>query len=329
MMASFVFGISLVFGFLEEVGYMARISYVFDHTMSKFGLQGKSAMPFLVSFGCNIGGVSGTRVIDSWGQRVMTIAHSWVVPCGATWAVIGLVSSVFFGSNAVFVIMSLFAVAFLHMFITSKIFSRSLIKESDRNGLIMELPPYHRPKYKNLFRFVLNRLGDVLQRALKVIVLVSVVFWALSYSADGNVANSIIYKIGTFIEPVTMWFGLRWQTFMAFLASAMGKEAALGVLASLVTLGSDATGIWGVIADAKSTTVDTATLGSALFSTISKAEALAFIYAFFFNFPCLMAVGATLHETHSLKWTLRIVAYYMIVALLMSTIAYHVGMFIF
>lgn len=327
MMVSFVFGISLVLGFLEDIGYMARVSYVFDNTMSKLGLQGKAVMPFLVSFGCNIGGVTGTRVIDSWGQRVATMALSWVVPCAATWGVVGLVSSVFFGSGAVFVVLSLFAVALLHMVITSMIIGKPLLKESDRSGLIMELPPYHKPKFKNLFRFVFNRMGDVLQRALKIIILVSVLFWALSYTADGNVTNSIIYKIGIFIEPVTMWFGLRWQTFMAFLASAMGKEAALGVLASLFNTSGEAAGIWGVIAGKAA--VNTSGLSGALLAGISKAEALAFIYAFFFNIPCLMAVASTQQESHSLQWTLRIVGYYMAVALLMSTLAYHIGRWIF
>ncbi|MFZ7102494.1 MAG: ferrous iron transport protein B [Peptococcaceae bacterium] len=327
MMVSFVFGISLVFGFIEEIGYMARISYAFDHTMSRLGLQGKAIMPFLVSFGCNIGGVTGTRVIDSWGQRIATIALSWVIPCAATWSVVGLVSTVFFGTTAFLVVLALFATAFLHMVITSKIFGKFLIAESDRSGLIMEMPPYHKPKYRNLFRFVFTRMGDVLNRALKTIILVSVLFWALAYTPDGNVANSVIYKIGTFIEPVTMWFGLRWQTFMAFLASAMGKEAALGVLASLFNSPGEAAGIWGALAGHSA--VSTSGLGGALLVGISKAEALAFIYAFFFNIPCLMAVASTLQESHSLKWTLRIVGYYIAVALLMSAIAYHIGLLIF
>ena len=327
MMVSFVFGISLVFGFFEEIGYMARVSYAFDSTMSKIGLQGKAVMPFLISFGCNIGGVTGTRVIDSWGQRVTTMALSWVVPCAATWGVVGLVSSVFFGSQGIFVVLSLFAAALLHMIITSKFFGKSLISESDKSGLIMELPPYHKPNFRNLFRFVFNRMGDVLKRALKIIILISVVFWSLSYTADGNVANSVIYKIGTFIEPATLWFGLRWQTFMAFLASAMGKEAALGVLASLFNTSSQTSGIWAAISGQAH--VSTSSLGGALLTSISKAEALAFIYAFFFNVPCLMAVASTQQESHSLKWTLRIVGYYIVVALLMSTIAYHVGLLIF
>lgn len=327
MMVSFVFGISLVFGFIEEIGYMARISYAFDNTMAKLGLQGKAIMPFLISFGCNIGGVTGTRVIDNWGQRVTTMALSWVVPCAATWGVIGLVSSVFFGSSAVLVVLSLFVVAILYMMITSKIFGKHLIKDSDRIGLIMELPPYHKPKYGNLFRFVLNRMGDVLLRALKVIILVSVLFWALSYTADGNVENSIIYKVGTFIEPVTMWFGLRWQTFMAFIASAMGKEAALGVLAALFNTSGEAVGVWNAVAGEVS--INASSLGGALMTNISKAEAFAFIYAFFFNVPCLMTVASTHQESHSAKWTLRIVGYYIVAALIIAAIAYHIGLYIF
>ena len=327
MMVSFVFGISLVFGFIEEIGYMARISYVFDNVMSKIGLQGKAIMPFLVSFGCNIGGVTGTRVIDSLGQRILTIALSWVIPCAGTWSVVGLVSVVFFGSKSIIVILSLFAVAIIHMLITSKIFGKFLINENDRSGLIMELPPYHKPKFKNLLKFVINRMSDVLVRALKVIIIVAVLFWALSYTSDGKIEGSIIYKIGIFIEPVTMWFGLRWQTFMAFIAAAMGKEAALGVLASLFNAGSSSAGVWSVIA--KSVTVSTEGLAGVLSSEISQAEALAFIYAFFFNIPCLMTVASTYQESHSLKWTLRIVGYYMVFALLMSAIAYNVGMLIF
>ena len=255
---------------MEDVGYMARISYVFDDTMTKLGLQGKAIMPFLVSFGCNIGGITGTRVIDSWGQRVMTIALSWVVPCASTWGVVGLVSGTFFGNGAVVVVLALFAVAFLHIFITYKVFGRSLNKVEGRTGLIMELPPYHKPHWKSLFGSVFSKMGNVLSRALRIIICISVIFWLLSYSADGNVANSIIYKVGTFIEPVTSLFGLPWQLFIAFVASAMGKEASLGVMASLFNTGS----IWAAIE--QSATVDTAALSTSMLSVISRPEALCF-----------------------------------------------------
>ena len=322
-MASYVLGISLVFGFMEDVGYMARVSYVFDTTMSKIGLQGKAIMPFLVSFGCNIGGITGTRIIDSWGQRVMTIALSWVIPCGSTWGVIGLVSGTFFGKQAIFVIISLFLVAFLHLIITYRIFRKSLYKDNKNYGMIMELPPYHKPHWKNLFSSIFNKMGNVIKRALSVIILISIVFWALSYTPDGNIANSIIYKVGTFIEPVTKLFGLPWQLFMAFVASAMGKESALGVMASLFT----SSGIWQAV-ETKGA-IDTAILSNNMLSVISKPEALAFTFAFFFNMPCLMALAATAQETHSRKWTLKIAIYYILSALLISAVVYRIGMLIF
>lgn len=325
LMVCFIFGISLVFGFIEEIGYMARISYVFDNVMRKLGLHGKAVMPFLVSFGCNIGGSTGTRVLDTWGQRMLTIALSWVVPCVSTWAVIGLVSSLFFGGDAYLIIISLFVVAIVHMYITYKIFGGKLLKASDKVGLIMELPPYHRPRWGSLFRYVWARMGDVLKRALKIIVAVSIVFWALSYSPDGVIEHSIIYKIGIAIEPVTMVFGLRWQMFMSWLASGLGKESSLGVLSALFR----SEGIWGAIIHQKSAVINTAVVGNTMFHMISKPEALAFIYAFFFNMPCLMALSSAAQETHSLKWTVRVALYYVGMSLLFACIVYHIGLLIF
>ena len=146
-MLGFVIGVTFVFGLLEEIGVMARISYVFDNTMAKFGLQGKSVMPFLISFGCTMGGAAGTRVIDNWGQKVLTIALSWAIPCGAAWAVIPMLSTLFFGAWTPVIITVILLVMILHMWITAKIFGRSLVKPSDRYGMIMELPPYHKPKW--------------------------------------------------------------------------------------------------------------------------------------------------------------------------------------
>lgn len=146
---------------------------------------------------------------------------------------------------------------------------------------------------------------------------------AFAVSVCKGLNTKIIYKVGTFIEPVTSLFGLPWQLFIAFVASAMGKEASLGVMASLFNTGS----IWAAIE--QSATVDTAALSTSMLSVISRPEALAFLFAFFFNMPCLMALTATTQETHSMKWTVRIALYYVLTALIMATIAYHVGLVIF
>lgn len=319
-MLGFVFGVNFVFGYLEEAGYMARVSYVFDGTMSGLGLQGKSIMPMIISLGCTIGGATGTRVIDSWGQKILTMALLWAVPCGATFAVIPTLATAFFGWKGILVFVLIFGIMFIHIKITAKIFGQKLNPEEMRTGLIMELPPYHKVRFGSLLKRTLIKVWGAFRKAFTVILLVSVFFFLISYSPDGMIENTIIYKIGIVIEPVTKVFGLGWETFMAFVASMVSKEAVLGVLSSIFVTGSgDIFGstVGSVAADAS--------LGSVLVNSIPKAEALAFMIAVTFNIPCLMAVTSTYEESHSLKWTLIIAAYYVVTALILSSIVFHVA----
>ena len=322
-MLGFVFGVTLVFGLLEEVGVMARISYVFDNTMGKLGLQGKSVMPFLVSFGCTMGGAAGARVIDNWGQKVLTIALAWAVPCGAAWAIIPMLSTTFFGAWAPLIIVALLLTMLLHMWITAKIFGRNLVKTEDRYGMIMELPPYHKPKWGALFRYVFGRTKDTFFRVVKVVLLVCAVFWLLSYST-GSGDNSILQKVGMAIEPVTKFFGMPWQLFLAFIASSVGKEGAVGVISALYSGGS-----YGAAFSAAMSGAERASnLNELLLANVSRPEALAFIFAITFNLPCVVALAATYQEIHSVKWTAKIALYYTATALLLGCIAYHIGLLI-
>ena len=136
MMASFVLGITLGFNLMEETGYLARISFLFDHTMTKVGLQGKTIMPFFMGLGCTI---AGTCVVDNWGQRVLAIAMSWAVPCAATLSVVPTIAIALFGSTGSFlVIVSIFLFMFLMMWIVYRIFGSSLSPKDEHVGLIME-----------------------------------------------------------------------------------------------------------------------------------------------------------------------------------------------
>ena len=301
---------------------MARISYVFDNSMGKLGLQGKSVMPFLISFGCTMGGAAGTRVIDNWGQKVLTIALAWAVPCGAAWAVIPMLSTVFFGAWMPLIIAIILLVMLLHMWVTAKIFGRSLVKPEDRYGMIMELPPYHKPKWGALLRYVFGRTKETFIRALKVVLIVAFVFWLLAYSSTGDISTTVLYRVGHFIEPVTKVFGMSWQTFMAFVASSLGKEGALGVLSTIFS----GEGRITVASMASATTVSN--LNELLVANVAKPEALALIFAMTFNMPCIVALASTYQETHSAKWTARIALYYTGVALLLAGIAYHIGLLI-
>jgi ferrous iron transport protein B len=190
--------------------------------------------------------------------------------------------------------------------------------------MIMELPPYHKPKWGLLFKTTIAQAANIFLRAFRVIFVRTLLFFCLTWTADGNVENSVIYKVGSFIEPVTRFFGLGWQLFMAFIAAAFAKEAVLGVLGALYM------GTGGVFESAFSKSTETAeNFGAVIAEAISIPEALAFIFAVSFTVPCLMAMAATYSENHSLKWTLRIAGYYIAVALLLSLVIFHVSSLFF
>ena len=326
MMASFVLGITLGFNLMEETGYLARISFLFDHTMSKVGLQGKTIIPFFMGLGCTIAGTTGTRVIDNWGQRVLAIAMSWAVPCAATLSVVPTIAIALFGSTGGFlIILSIFLFMFLMMWVVYRIFGDSLSPKSERVGLIMELPPYHKPDFRNILYVTFQRTFDIFCRALRVISIVSIVFFALTYGFGGNAESSILYRFGKVIEPVTMFLGLKWQAFLAFCASAISKESLLGVLNTLYgTGGSLVSSTFGAkVAD------NASGISEILSANFTQAQGLAFIFAISFNMPCVSALAATARETHSVKWTAKIGAFYTVAALSVSCIVYHIGLLIF
>lgn len=176
---------------------------------------------------------------------------------------------------------------------------------------------------ENILRTVMLRTKDMFLRAIKAILLVTLVFWILSYTAGGSVESSILYRFGTFIEPVTRVIGLSWQTFLAFLSSAIGKEAVLGVLNALYA------GNGNIYASTMAATEQSAGLWEILAASISKAEALAFIFATTFNIPCVVALASTHQEVRSAKWTAKIVGYYVLSALVICAVVYRIGLLIF
>ena len=323
-MSGFVFGVNLVFGYLEEIGFLARAAYQFDSLLSGLGLQGKAICPILMGFGCTIGGTCGTRVMDNWGQRMLTMAVVWAVPCASIWTIIPVISSMFFTPwQTMLVILGILLYMVLLMTIVSKVFGRTLVSESSRSGMIMELPPYHTPHWKHILKEAFLKAWDIFKRALRTVTLISLLFWAFSYSASGNVADSLLYKVGTAIEPVTRIFGLGWRTFMGFLSSAFAKEAVLGVLNAVFV--GEGTVLDATFRSAFNVATDNAVLGQAMSNVVSKAEALAFMCACTFNIPCVMALSTTYRESHSLKWTARVAAFYVCGALIRACIVYHIA----
>ena len=321
-MAGFVLGVTFVFALIEDVGYMARISVVFNQAMERLGLQGKSVCSFLMSLGCNMAGVAGSRVIDNNGQRFLTMILVWSIPCGTGLSMGPMLATLFFGpAGGLVVLLLMFAITISSMFLASRIFAKSLVGEEGRGGMIMELPPYHKPKWSYIFRTTLDKAKDIFCRAFRVILLVSLVFYLLSYNWFGT--ESILSKVGQLIAPVTEFFGMSWQMFMAYLSSMMTKESLLGVLNALYSNTDMVTAAF----NSKSLGLSESMM-ELLPQVISKPQALGFIMAIMFNVPCTMTVAATYRENHSKKWIALSVMYYVIFSLTLAFLFYHIGLLI-
>lgn len=321
-MVGFVLGVTFAFAVIEDIGYMARISFVFNEAMERLGLQGKSVCSFLMSLGCNMAGIAGSRVIDSAGQRFLTMILVWSIPCGTTLSLAPMLAAIFFGPAGAFLVLVLmFVITIGSMFLASKIFAKQLICVEESQGMVMELPPYHKPKWRCIIRTTLNKAKDIFCRAFKVILLVSFVFYLLSSDWMGN--GSILVGIGRVIAPVTEFFGMTWQMFMAYLSSMVTKESLLGVINALYSNADVAVAAF----NAKSVGLSEG-MGQMLQEVITKPQALGFIMAIVFNVPCTMTVAATFRENHSKKWITLSVIYYLVFSLVLSCIFYHIGLLI-
>ena len=182
----------------------------------------------------------------------------------------------------------------------------------------MQLPSYHKPRWKDLIRTTFSNVWGTFKKAFRVVVMVSAVFWLLSYSfVPGEV--TMLQRIGEAIEPVTRIFGLSWQSVMAFISSMISKDGVLGVFSAIYT------GEGSIIEMATKVASADANITEIMAASISRAEGLALIVAVTFNVPCVMAIASTYQESHSLKWTLRIALYYIVTALILSGITYHVA----
>ena len=247
----------------------------------------------------------------------------WSIPCGSTLSLAPMLATVFYGPVGAMAIVLLMLVTTIgSLFLVSRIYRGKLISKEDQGGIIMELPPYHKPKWGHIIRTTLMKAWDIFSRAFRVITLVSVVFYLLSYNWFGG-EYSILSRIGQVIEPVTNQFGMTWQMFMAYISSMLTKESLLGVINALYS-NSD---MVNAAFNAKSVGM-TEGMITLLPQVITKAQALGFIMAIVFNVPCTMTVAATFRENHSKKWIGLSVAYYLVFSLVLAFVFYHIGLLI-
>ena len=186
--------------FMEDVGYTARAAFVTDKFMHSLGLHGKSVLPLVLGFGCNVPAILGTRIIDSPRSRLLTILVTPLVPCTARMAVITLIAAAFFGNAAIFVSIGIIIFSLIMLIITGLIMNRFVVGGED-SALLMELPLYHLPNPKIIGLVTWQNTVAFIKRAGTIILSVSVVIWILSYIPNGDINTSLLSNIGKFLEP--------------------------------------------------------------------------------------------------------------------------------
>ncbi len=287
-------------GFLEDTGYMARAAYLSDRWMHMMGLHGKSFMPILLGFGCNVPAVMGTRIIESKRARLLTTLLVPLVPCTARMAVVTILASVFFGPNAFWVAWGLVGLSLL-ILAGVGVALHHFFFENEHVPFIMELPLYHLPNLKTIGLYVWENVLGFLKKAGTTILVATLIVWALSYFPHGDVMTSYLSMAGQALQPVGNWIGLPWPVLVALLTSFVAKEntiATLGVLYGSLDV---------------------------LKTIMTPAAGLSFLVFQILFIPCVGTVAAIHQETRSWKWTLASVGMQLALSLGLAVAIYQVG----
>ena len=295
-----------VLALLEDMGYMARAAYVMDRFMHLMGLHGKSFMPLFLGFGCNVPAVMGSRIIDSRRARLLTILLAPLVPCAARMAVIVFIAPIFFGRAAVVVAWGLIAMSLVVLAVVGLLINKWVLK-GERAAFIMELPLYHRPNLRTIGIQVWQNSAEFLKKAGTLILIMSVVIWALSTLPNGDIQTSYLASLGKALAPVGALMGLEWEMVVALLASFVAKENSIAAMGILLGTGEEAG------------------LAVALAGVLTAPAALAFLVVQMLFIPCVATVAAIKQETRSWVWTAFSVGLLLALSLVGGILAYRLA----
>jgi ferrous iron transport protein B len=302
---------------LEDTGYMARAAYLMDHWMTKVGLNGKTFIPMILGFGCNVPAIMGTRTIENENDRMIAILINPFMSCGARFPVYVLFASVFFPGNETAITFSLYLLGIFMAMAFALIFRKTLFR-GDQSPFIMELPPFRFPKFGDLSIHVWEKVRGYLVKAGTVIFGASVVLWfILNFNMTGQVeiTESFGASIGHVLAPLFAPLGFgTWQNALSLLSGIIAKEIVVANTAILYGL-SDTAGI--------------SEFGPVLSLAFNKISAYAFMVFVLLYTPCVGVIGVIKRETNSWKWTGFSVLYQLVVAWVMAFVVYSVGMIFF
>ena len=356
----------LFLSFLEDSGYMARAAFVMDRLMQSLGLPGKSFVPLIVGFGCNVPSVMGARTLDAPRERLMTIMMAPFMSCGARLAIFAVFAAAFFGQEGALAVFSLYILGIVMAILTGLMLKHTIMR-GEASPFVMELPVYHVPLIKSLLIQTWQRLKGFILRAGKVIVIVSIFLSALnSFSLSGKAVNNIndsalasVSRVFTpLLEPIGIQ-GDHWQATVGLFTGAMAKEVVVGTLNTLYTAEniqeeefnpaefsltaelSDAVGeTWQSLKDTFSLSVlanpieaskgdgemATGTMGVMSEKFGSAAAAYSYLIFVLLYVPCISVMGAISRES-SRGWMGFSILWGLNIAYSLSTLFYQVASF--
>ena len=295
--------------FMEDTGYMARAAFIMDKLMHKIGLHGKSFIPLIMGFGCNVPAIMATRTIESRNDRILTILINPFMSCSARLPVYILIAGTFFERKAGLVIFLLYMGGIFTAVVMSIVFKKIFFKQKEI-PFVMELPPYRMPTLKTTMRHMWHKALQYLKKMGGIILIASIIVWFLGYfpKSDDNkdneahLYNSYIGKLGRSLEPLFSPLGFDWKQTVAILTGVSGKEIIVSTLGILYANNDSdkETDLNNAIKQARKND------GSPAFS---RHSALAFLVFVLLYFPCIATIVAVYKETNFWFWPLFVMVY--------------------
>ena len=314
---------------MEDSGYMSRAAFIMDKLMHKMGLHGKSFIPLIMGFGCNVPAVMATRTIESRRSRLITMMILPFMSCSARLPIYIMIAGTFFTLQyRSWVMLSLYVVGILMSVVVSKLFSAYLVKGQD-TPFVMELPPYRWPTAKAIGRHTWEKGKEYLKKMGGIILVASVIVWAMEYfphdeslTVQQQQEQSIIGRIGKTIEPVFMPQGFNWKLDVSLIAGVGAKEIVASTMGVLYS-GDDS------FADDDSFSNDsekyTHLRQQMLQDGITPLAAYCYLLFILLYFPCIATIVAIKNETASWRWAIFAAGYTTCLAWIVSALVYQVG----
>ncbi len=319
--------------FMEDSGYMARAAFIMDKPMHKMGLHGKSFIPLIMGFGCNVPAIMATRTVESRRSRLITMLIMPFVSCSARLPIYIMIVGAFFAVEyQAFILICIYATGILTAIVASRILSRFLVKGED-TPFVMELPPYRFPTAKAILRHTWEKGKQYLKKMGGIILVASIIVWALGYfprTPEGTPLSqhqeqSYIGRIGKAIEPVFYAQGFNWKLDVGLVAGVGAKEivaSTIGVLYSGdSSFGDDEEVVSG---DTKYNVLRQKMEAEG----ITALSAVAFLLFVLLYFPCTAAIIAIKNESGSWWWAVFAIVYTTAVAWIVSALVYRIGLLI-